>query len=249
MLRQGATGLGMGMLRGATSLVYEPLKGARRDGARGLAVGVGKGIAGPRSAPAGLLQLADRWAGAWGVLTHSLTGDADGAASHGGRSIGRVRPPRMLHDDLRRVAPFSMAEAFARHVLTSTEEGRYLGEPLLHCDLVLEGGGKAGAVVIVLTGMRLLAVDSHAWRVQVNVPLRKLHSVSVGGGHVLVMHLKPRKAGGGGGGGGGGSGGGSRHHRARRRQKLQRAIYVACRAIRQKRCPSFTSRCKRQWPR
>jgi hypothetical protein len=188
MIRQGAAGLGLGVLRGATGLVYEPLKGARQKGARGFAVGVGKGIAGAALRPtAGLLRLADRWAGAWGVLTHSLTGDAEGVAAVVGGRIGRVRPPRMLHEGEQRLAEFSMAEALARHVLTSTEDGRYLGEPLLHCTLlieVIEDGGRgrsSDAVVVVLTGMRLLTVDSSTWRVQLNVPLRKLQAVGLQG--------------------------------------------------------------------
>jgi hypothetical protein len=87
------------VLKGATGLVYEPFKGARTRGARGFAVGVGKGLAGAALRPtAGLLKLADSWAGAWVLLTHGLTGEgADGAAGLSGK-ISRVRPPRMLHD-------------------------------------------------------------------------------------------------------------------------------------------------------
>ena len=192
MLKEGAAGLGLGVLRGATGLVYEPLKGARRHGARGFAVGVGKGIAGAALRPtAGVLQLANSWAGAWVLLTHGLTGEG----GEGGAGIGgsRVRPPRMLHDNQMRIAPFSMSEALARHVLTSTEEGKYLSEPLLHCDLLL-ADGQSEAVVAVLTGMRLLTVDSSTWRVQLNLPLRKLQDVSRGDGHVLTLRLKSRKA-------------------------------------------------------
>lgn len=171
MLKQGAAGLGIGVLKGATGLVYEPFKGAREHGARGFAVGVGKGLAGAALRPtAGLLHFADRWAGAWVAMTHGLTGEGEGEAA--GRA-GRVRPPRMLHDSHQRLAPFSMAEALARHVLTSTEEGKYLSEPLRHCDLLIEEQRAEAAsppqnvVVAVLTGMRLLAVDSITWRVQV----------------------------------------------------------------------------------
>ena len=111
MLKQGAAGLGIGVLKGATGIIYEPLKGARRHGARGFAVGVGKGLAGAALRPtAGLLKLADSWAGAWVLLTTGLTGEgSDGSGPHGAR-IGRVRPPRMLHDHLQRIAPFAMSE-------------------------------------------------------------------------------------------------------------------------------------------
>ena len=60
----------------------------------------------------------------------------------------------MLHDQLRRIAPFSMAEALARHVLTTAEEGQqYLQEPLLHCDLLGEAG-TADAVAVPRSPVR-----------------------------------------------------------------------------------------------
>jgi hypothetical protein len=142
-------------------LVQEPYMGARRRGACGFAVGVGKGLAGAVIRPtAGVLQLTNNMAGAWVAMTHGLTGGEGGEGGAGGtRGPGRVRPPRMLHDQLRRIAPFSMAEALARHVLTTAEEGQYLQEPLLHCDLLGEAG-TTSAVIAVLTRIRLLTVDS-----------------------------------------------------------------------------------------
>jgi hypothetical protein len=89
-----------------------------------------------------------------------------------------------------------MAEALARHVLTTAEEGQYLQEPLLHCDLLGEAG-TTSAVIAVLTGIRLLTVDSSTWRVQLNVPLRKLDAVAYGPPspqHVLLLLLEPKRA-------------------------------------------------------
>jgi len=179
-------------------LVQEPYMGARRRGACGFAVGVGKGLAGAVIRPtAGVLQLTNNMAGAWVAMTHGLTGGEGGEGGAGGtRGPGRVRPPRMLHDQLRRIAPFSMAEALARHVLTTAEEGQYLQEPLLHCDLLGEAG-TTSAVIAVLTGIRLLTVDSSTWRVQLNVPLRKLDAVAYGPPspqHVLLLLLEPKRA-------------------------------------------------------
>ena len=44
----------------------------------------------------------------------------------------------------------------------------------------------------VLTGLRLLAVDSATWRVQLNLPLRKLHAVHHGEHHQLLLTLRRR---------------------------------------------------------
>ena len=198
MLLQGATGFGMGVIHGAVGLVHEPYMGARRRGARGFAVGVGKGLAGAVIRPtAGVLQLTNNMAGAWVAMTHGLTGGEGGeGGASGTRGPGRVRPPRMLHDQLQRIAPFSMAEALGRHVLTTAEEGQYLQEPLLYCDLLGEAG-TTSAVIAVLTGIRLLTVDSSTWRVQLNLPLRKLDAIAYGPPspqHVLLLLLEPKRA-------------------------------------------------------
>ena len=78
------------------------------------------------------VPLVDR-AGAWVVLTHGLTGEGEGGmVASGGTRAGRVRPPRMLHDNLQRIAPFSMAEALARHVLTTAVVGSHAPKPTPH---------------------------------------------------------------------------------------------------------------------
>ena len=120
MLLQGTTGLGMGVLQGVTGLALEPYRGARKAGARGFAVGVGKGLVGAAIRPtAGIAKFAHRLAGA----AQQAAGDGVAHATHSAR-LGRVRPPRMLHGAERRIAAYSIAEAMARHVLTSAGEGK-----------------------------------------------------------------------------------------------------------------------------
>ena len=66
----------------------------------------------------------------------------------------------------------------------------------MHCDLLGEAGTTT-AVIAVLTGIRLLAVDSSTWRVQLHVPLRKLQAVALGppsAQHLLMLQLKPKRA-------------------------------------------------------
>ena len=91
---------------------------------------------------------------------------------------------------------YSLAEARARHVLESSAEGKYLHEPLLHCDLLGEESKPETTLIIVLTGLRLLTVDATTWRLQLNLPLRKVHSVHRAG-QALVLQLFARRGGGG----------------------------------------------------
>ncbi|KAL3892890.1 MAG: hypothetical protein SGPRY_014683 [Prymnesium sp.] len=116
MLLQGTAGLGYGLIEGAVGLVREPYKGARKEGASGFVKGVGKGLVGAAIRPtAGVAKLTHRWAGA----LQQATGESEANSTHSAR-VGRVRPPRMLHGLGKRIAPYSIAEALARHVLLST---------------------------------------------------------------------------------------------------------------------------------
>jgi hypothetical protein len=204
---QGAAGLGKGVAHGLVSIVSEPIKGARAGGVAGFTLGVGKGLVGAAIRPAaGVLQLTASCANAASAAGGEGAGNE---ATHSAR-VGRVRPPRMLHGLQRRIAPFSIGEALAKHVLLSTEEGKYLQEPLLHCDLMAPPQGppergrdrdrdREGAdkerkpTVLVLTGFRLLCVSSGTWRVLHNVPLRKVHTVSRVGDQ-LLLELVARRA-------------------------------------------------------
>ena len=192
LLLQGTAGLGKGVLFGVTGLVLDPIKGARTDGVRGFTLGVGKGIVGAGIRPiAGVLQFADSAAGAM----QTLGGEGEERATHSAR-VGRVRPPRMLHGTARvslghaaQITAYSLAEALAKHVLQSAEDGKYLLEPLLHCD-VLQQEGQTDALVVVLTGQRLIIVETSGWRVQLNVVLRKVHAVQRTGSAVMLQVAK-----------------------------------------------------------
>lgn len=191
MLLQGTAGLGKGVLKGVAGLVTEPVKGARKGGASGFATGVGKGLMGAAMHPtAGVLQFTSRATDAM----RNLGGESEEKATHSAR-VGRQRPPRMLHGPRHRIAPYEISEALAKHVLQSAGEGKYLQEQLLHCELIQAEPDSKEALVVVLTGMRLLCVNSSTWRQQLHVPLRKVHMIRTSDDEVLLL-LTSRKGGG-----------------------------------------------------
>lgn len=151
---------------------------------------MGKGLAGAAIRPtAGVAKFAHRWAGA----LQQATGESEANSTHSAR-VGRVRPPRLLHGEQKRIAPYSIAEALARHVLLTSDEGKYLHEPLVHCDLLGEEGRSETAVIVVLTCLRLLTVDTSSWRMILNLQLRKIHSVyQEDGSNTLVLQLSARR--------------------------------------------------------
>ena len=180
-------GLGRAVVAGGASFARHTMLAA---------VGVGAGLVGAAIRPtARLAKLATR-----------AGGEGEARATHSVR-VGRVRPPRMLHGEQHRIAPYSIAEALARHVLQSTLGGQYLHEPMLHCELL---GVDEVTTIAVLTGLRLLTVDASSWRVQLNLQLRKVRAVQREG-QALALQLVARRgaAGRGGDRGGEGRGGGS----------------------------------------
>lgn len=74
------------------------------------------------------------------------------------------------------------------------EEGKYTHEPLLHCALLGEEGRSETVMIATLTGLRLLTVDTTTWRVNLNLPLRKVCGVQPEvASHSIVLQLVTRR--------------------------------------------------------
>ncbi|EOD25324.1 hypothetical protein EMIHUDRAFT_237857 [Emiliania huxleyi CCMP1516] len=196
-LVDGTTKLGLGILSGVVGIVREPVKGAMSDGMRGFSIGVGKGIAGAAIRPtAGALAFASGMTGA----VQGLGGETEATSTHSAR-VGRRRPPRRLQPNTaaagapqRRLVPYSLSEALAQQVLHSAGEGRYASEALLHFELLTPPapspppgeGSRARAAVLVLTGVRLLVVDTGSWTATLNLQLRKVAGAEPDGDRLLL---------------------------------------------------------------
>ena len=206
-LVDGTTKLGLGILSGVVGIVREPVKGAMSDGMRGFSIGVGKGIAGAAIRPtAGALAFASGMTGA----VQGLGGETEATSTHSAR-VGRRRPPRRLQPNTaaagapqRRLVPYSLSEALAQQVLHSAGEGRYASEALLHFELLTPPapspppgeGSRARAAVLVLTGVRLLVVDTGSWTATLNLQLRKVAGAEPDGDRLLLVLVSRRGTGG-----------------------------------------------------
>ena len=142
LLLQGTAGLGKGVLFGVTGLVLDPIKGARTDGVRGFLSASARESSARVS---GRLPACSSSPTSAAGAMQTLGGEGEERATHSAR-VGRVRPPRMLHGTARvslghaaQITAYSLAEALAKHVLQSAEDGKYLLEPLLHCDVLQQG--------------------------------------------------------------------------------------------------------------
>jgi hypothetical protein len=200
-LMDGTTKLGLGIISGVVGIVREPVKGAMNDGVRGFSIGVGKGIAGAALRPtAGVLHFASGMTNAM----QQLGGETEATMTHSAR-IGRRRPPRMLHplaaahasSTRCRIVCYSLAEALAQQVLHSAGEGHYVHESMLRFELLLPPLEGAKPLVLVLTGVRLLVVDTANWHATTNMPLRKVQAAEPSGPSVVLILASRRGAAGG----------------------------------------------------
>ena len=97
----GVHSLGMGVLRGVTGVVMDPLKGAQKSGVEGFLKGVGKGLAGVIAKPtAGLIDM----------TSQTLRGVGNSVNDQQSRVAKRVRLQRVI-DGTGTIRPYDTQEA------------------------------------------------------------------------------------------------------------------------------------------
>ena len=97
----GVHSLGMGVFRGVTGVVMDPIKGAQRSGVEGFLKGVGKGLAGVIAKPtAGLIDL----------TSQTLRGVGNSVNDTQYKQAKRARLQRVI-DDAGSIRPYDAQEA------------------------------------------------------------------------------------------------------------------------------------------
>ena len=97
----GVQSLGMGVFRGVTGVVMDPIKGAQRSGVEGFFKGVGKGLAGVIAKPT---------AGFIDMTSQTLRGVGNSVNDNSTRMAKRVRLQRVI-DETGAIVPYNEQEA------------------------------------------------------------------------------------------------------------------------------------------
>jgi len=119
----GVRDFGIGLYKGVTGVVLEPIKGAKDEGAKGLLKGIGKGLAGVVLKPT---------IGAIDIVTRTTEGIKNNALN---RTKIRVRPPRHVGPD-RVLNLYNPEKAIGQEIFKTLRDGRYRKEYFLyHLDL------------------------------------------------------------------------------------------------------------------
>ena len=97
----GVQSLGMGVLRGVTGVVMDPIKGAQKSGVEGFIKGMGKGLAGVIAKPtAGLIDM----------TSQTLRGVGNSVNDQQSRTAKRVRLQRVV-DESGQIRPYDALDA------------------------------------------------------------------------------------------------------------------------------------------
>jgi len=190
----GGKRLMRGLVDGVTGVVAAPVRGAEREGFRGMVKGMGKGMLGLVVKPVvGLADAAsDVLQGVQGTAGAALTAEA----------LSQLRPKRAVYGEERRLKPYDMADAQAQMLFERVRgrEGRRKGGKRLlarheewYCDYAEIGRSRGG--VVVLSTARVLFLNeegilhySLSWRevvlAELQVPTRSEERLG------LVLHVQ-----------------------------------------------------------
>jgi len=108
----GLRDLGIGIYKGITGIVVEPIKGAQREGALGLVKGMGRGLAGVVLKPT---------IGAVDLVTRTAEGIKNTAVYFDEKLKAPVRPPRYLPPD-NLVTVYHFEKSFGQQIVRTLPE-------------------------------------------------------------------------------------------------------------------------------
>ncbi|CEP02864.1 hypothetical protein PBRA_002831 [Plasmodiophora brassicae] len=149
-IKTGGAAFGRGILSGVTGVFVDPIKGAKREGAKGFVKGFGKGIVGVVAKPiSGTLQLASAAAGGVRSVASSYN-----KFNHKRPML--VRFPRTFYGNQGRIKLYTATRAKGSFFLDTVHDAKYRGDVLIDIlDL-------ADCRTLILTNSRLLMVAMDA---------------------------------------------------------------------------------------
>jgi len=114
----GLTDLSVGLYKGITGIVAEPIKGAQREGGLGFLKGVGRGLTGVVLKPA---------VGAVDLITRTTEGIKNTTTIFDAKLKARIRPPRFFGSD-NLITIFNLQASLGQEIMSTANGGQYLNE-------------------------------------------------------------------------------------------------------------------------
>lgn len=158
----GVRDLGIGVFRGLTGVVHEPIKGAVDGGALGALTGIVRGVQGVYVKPA---------VGAIDLITQTTEGIRNTTTYWDEKDRRRVRPPRFFGPE-RILHTYDEFKAEGQEYLHMLEQGRYRAEYYVH-HLVVE------SFVFLVSNARVVYLRCRSVREEWSIPFGEIFSLQV----------------------------------------------------------------------
>jgi len=174
-LAYGAMDLGIGLYKGVTGVVMEPIKGGMRGGALGAAKGIGRGIAGLVLKPTiGAIDFVSRTAE--GIKNTTKIFDHNVKA--------RVRPPRYITEE-GRICLYDFDKSVGQQILHSLQDGAFNTQAYrFHCFCTTNDCVLASTTMLWLLTKN--KIGELAWKSEWGVALEHIRNVETKGSHFTV---------------------------------------------------------------
>jgi len=173
-LLQGTRDFGMGLFKGVTGIVAQPIKGAKEEGGIGFAKGLGRGILGAAVKPiVGTIDLVSK-----------TTEGIRNTTSMFDKEVTRSRPPRFVSTD-GVLLEYTEKESLGFTILNRLKDGAYRAETYTYHQELEDNH------VLLVTNKRLIMVakarttPEEEWTVELN-DIKQLDLTKIG----LLVHLE-----------------------------------------------------------
>lgn len=145
----GFRDFGIGLYKGVTGVVLEPIKGAQKEGALGLLKGVGRGMAGVVLKPV---------VGAVDIVTRTTEGIKNTTRYFDDKRKAPIRPPRFIGGD-KLISTFNLDKSIGQQILRTVDVPQIRRDAFIAHKFLKDKSGKNDDVV-VLTRLRIVLVTS-----------------------------------------------------------------------------------------
>jgi hypothetical protein len=137
-LMYGFRDFGIGLYKGVTGVVLEPIKGAKKDGALGFVKGVGRGMAGVVLKPV---------VGAVDIVTRTTEGIKNTTRYFDEKRKAPIRPPRYISSD-KLISVYDLEKSLGQQILRTVDKPKLRREAYVFHMFLKDKSGKDDDIVL-----------------------------------------------------------------------------------------------------
>eukprot|EP01122_Echinamoeba_exundans_P003714 TRINITY_DN1378_c0_g1_i1.p1 TRINITY_DN1378_c0_g1~~TRINITY_DN1378_c0_g1_i1.p1 ORF type:complete len:3355 (-),score=763.88 TRINITY_DN1378_c0_g1_i1:110-10174(-) len=181
-LMYGFRDFGIGLYKGVTGVVLEPIKGAKKDGALGFVKGVGRGMAGVVLKPV---------VGAVDIVTRTTEGIKNTTRYFDEKRKAPIRPPRYISSD-KLISVYDLEKSLGQQILRTVDKPKLRREAYVFHMFLKDKNGKDDDIVVA-TRLGIIFITSQiiqatsGFHVEWREPIRNIKEIELVQGAILLV--------------------------------------------------------------